>query len=188
MDSEGNIVSMHYTREEVLALFRIDEQQLEDWGDLIGEESDEYVFAPAELRLVAERVAVLKTGMSVGEVRGIERSGLLHGYAELAQDAPPGISAAVWRSYAVIVLYQTEYHRALNAYELAEIAQLKEINPLTNEYEESPDMAKMHIRLLQGTPMEEGKKLLAMKDGAWEHHGLPRCLQRRQAAKQNKNA
>jgi hypothetical protein len=186
LDRNGNITAVVYTRDELLALFRIDEEQLAEWSELIGPEGDEYSFEPAMLQTVADRVAVLKTGMSVDDVRGVEADGYLRGYAELAQDAPAGITAHVWRSYAVIVMYQTEQLTALNAYELAEIAQLKEINPLTGKFEESPALAKMHLRLLQGTHTEDGDKLLMMRDGTWEHHGLPLCLQRRKA-RQHKN-
>jgi hypothetical protein len=171
-----------FTREELMSQLRVSDEQLSEWAELIGPEGDEYIFDASELRAIAQRVAVLRTGMSVDDVRGVEAAGFLAGYAELAQDAPPGITAHVWRSYAVIVLYQTQQMTALNAYELAEIAQLKEVNPLTGEFEESPDLAKMHIRLLHGMRTEDGEPYLRLRDGTWEHQGLPQCLQKRRAS------
>lgn len=185
---DGSVARLLYTHAELLRLLVIDDERYEQWRELIehGRHGDMHAFTPEQLARTVDRVAVLRTGMYVGEVRGIERMGRLRAYADLAQDAPPGITAHVWRSYAVIVMYQTlpdkDKRRALDAYELAEVAQIKEMNPLTGEFEESPELAKMHLALLHGTRMADGARLLHKSGGVWEHQGLPRCLQRRKAA------
>jgi hypothetical protein len=182
---DGSVQRVAYTHAELMELLETDHEQFEDWQDLIVHvrKGDVHLFTPEQLARTVDRVAILRTGMYVDEVRGIESMGRLRAYADLAKDAPPGITAHVWRTYAVIVLYQTaETPRALDAYELAEVAQIKAMNPLTGKFEESPELAKMHIALLHGTRTADGQRLLHKHGGAWEHQGLPMCLQRVKAA------
>lgn len=175
LDNEGNVTHVTYESDtEVLALLEVSPDQYATWKQYLGgkHKGSQITFTPAQLKLAHQRAAVLKTGMSIEDVQAVEGRNLMPGYAQLAVDAPAGITAHVWRSYAVVVLYQSKHHKALNAYELAEIAQLQEVNPLTGKLEESPQLAKMHLALLGG------EKLLVMQDGAWRHHGLPQCLQK----------
>jgi hypothetical protein len=86
----------------------------------------------------------------------VERSGYLDAYAALAEDCPSGLTAHVWRSYALVVMVQNRFQVKIGPHELAERANLRD-----------DDMAEKHLRLLMALGY------LKDRGEAWEHKGLP---------------
>lgn len=163
---------------ELAALLEVDPEQLAGWQRLLPPTKrtpDDLIYvleSPAQLALWRKRALVLRTQMTQDAVASIEQAGLLDAYAGLALDCPPGLTAHVWRSYAVVVAMQSRYNHKLGARDLAERAKLKERDE-SGRIVPGLEMARRHLRLLQA--------LGYLKDAGerWEHRGLPSAWQGR---------
>jgi len=171
-NKQGAIVALELAAEEMAHVLGVEVDDLASWTKTIppyAKAKGEVIYRVRnveELNHLKKRVTLLRTRMNEDAVASVEKAGLLDAYSALASDCPSGITAHVWRSYALIVLMQIRYGKMLDAKELAERAGLTKADG-------SPDvsMAEKHIRLLQGV-----HKLRIGKDkweGQWEHEGLP---------------
>lgn len=169
-DQDGNIVAIELTLDEMARTLAIVPEDLELWSTLLPAYSPGIyrVATVSELNTWKKRAAILRTRMSQEAVAKVEQAGLLDAYAGLAEDCPHGIPAHVWRSYGVIVLMQVRYGKKIDAKELAERANLTEVDPATGKLRPSVTLAEKHIRLLTGL-----KKLTETPE-RWEHLGLPK--------------
>lgn len=124
-----------------------------------------------QLALYDKYAKILKTGMSVQQVRELERRDAkaaeegknlkhLEMYALLAEEAPPGVSAHALRSYCVVFLYQNRGGKMLLPKELAKVANISE------------ETAKRHLRILQMV----GALRLAQNPTRWEFAFVPKAL------------
>jgi len=146
------------------------------------------VRAKNDLDLMRKRALILRTGMSEKALTAIEKEGVLDAYAALALDCPQGLTAHVWRSYALVVLMQVRHGVKIDGEELAKRARLAQRDPLSGEEVLGVDLAKKHLRLLQalgylksveaGDPVRVGDKTTPASEGRWEHKGLPRAWRR----------
>jgi hypothetical protein len=175
-DKDGNIVAIELGQEEMAHTIGVEVEDLLQWTISVPphtKRDDETIYRIAniqELNHFKKRVALLRTRMSEKAVANVEKAGLLDAYAALAEDCPTGITAHVWRSYALVVLMQIRYGKMIDAEELAVRAGLTETND-AGQVVPSVSMAKKHLRLLQAT-----NKLKIGTDkwaGQWEHKGLP---------------
>lgn len=171
-NKEGVIVALELDTQEMAHILGVTEEDLTSWSKAIppyAQAKGSLVYRVRnidELNHIKKRVMLLRTRMSEETVKGVEEAGLLDAYASLATDCPAGITAHVWRSYALIVLMQIRYGKMIDEQELAERAGL-----INAEGKLDVEMAKKHIRLLCGI-----HKLRVGKDkweGQWEHDGLP---------------
>jgi len=175
-DNSGNIVALELDVKEMAHTLAIEIDDLKSWQASIpvyARSSGELVYRIKnvnELNHLKKRVALLRTRMSEQAVANVEDAGLLDSYAALAGDCPDGITAHVWRSYALVVLMQVRYGRMIDAKELAERAGLTEADSDGNT-QASESMAKKHLRLLQAL----GYLKIGTGDweNQWEHRGLP---------------
>lgn len=176
LDARGRVRAVEITVPEFAQLMDTSVQKLTEWQELVpavrGEDGElMYRFTTQEqMRLARQRVAVLKTRMSVAAVRNVEASGRLAAYADLAADCPDGITAHVYRSFLVVVLVQRRTGLMLDAEGLALRAQLTETDPDTGEARISAAMAHKHLRLLQAVG------LLVHAGERWEFSRLPACI------------
>jgi DNA-binding transcriptional MerR regulator len=180
---DGN-VSVEFSADELAALFDLTHQQLHDWAEVLNPLADDigntyYRFsARDEMRKIRHRLLILRSGVTIQQLEAIEQSGeqILQGYAAFAQDAPAGISAIVWRTYAIVVYMQVQYSKALTAEELAIHANghLDDIDPLTGEIKPSAELAAQHLRLLQNVGA------LRWTGSGWDHIGLPVCMRKQE--------
>ena len=171
----GRVTLVEMNRAELAGVFRVSEDDLARWAELIPGESEAgqtlYRFrSEDELKLARERAAVLSTRMSPEAVRNIEDDGRLSAYAMLASECPAGITAHVYRSFVVVFLVQYKTGLMLDADGLALRAGLNERDPLTGEIQPSPELARKHLRLLQAVGL--------LRNGAdrWEFARPPACV------------
>lgn len=170
--TRGRVEAVELSVDELASLLHVTGDQLRLWQGLVPPDRDgRYRFAgPEDFRRARQRIAVLATGMPEQAVRAVEEEGLLSAYTALARDCPEGVTAHVWRSYAIVVLMQSRHRKMIDAEELAVRARLMEEDALTGELHPSVDTAKKHLRLLQAI----GK--LRHTGMQWEHDGLPLCM------------
>jgi hypothetical protein len=186
------IIAIEMSLTEMASALGTETEMLQEWPRLIppysgmGASSVYRVASVKELNHLKKRVALLRTHMSEEAVANVEKAGLLDSYAALAEDCPKGITAHVWRSYALIVLMQIRYGKMIGAKELAERAGLTEIDPETGKARPNIELAEKHIRLLMSVgPQEEADKWNTVSkylqegkgewEGQWEHKGLPKA-------------
>lgn len=181
ISQNGKVVAVEFTRADLAKLWKIDETDLDTWKELIeptGSEAGQpvYRFTQAQLAHAKKLAMVLRTRMSVRQVQKVINEGMLDAYAALAEDCPyeRGVSAHVWRSYAVIAHIQLKEGRSIDEHELAWRAKLYQRNPLTGDVEPSPSLAEKHIRLLVNA------QVLDHNGTEWVHNGLPKALSGRQ--------
>lgn len=176
VDAAGRVRSVELSVAEFAQLLDTTPEKLMEWQELVpatrGEDGElRYRFTRQEdLRLARQRVAVLKTRMSVAAVRNVEESGRLSAYADLAVDCPDGITAHVYRSFLVVVLVQRRTGLMLDAEGLAMRAQLTEVDPDTGQTRISTAIAHKHLRLLQAVG------LLINAGERWEFTHIPACI------------
>jgi|ERR1035437_7551103 hypothetical protein len=177
-NKDGHVLAIELEVEEMANALGIEVEDLMEWQISIPPYSQEHgkityrISDMQEINRWKKRVALLRTRMSEKAVINVEEAGLLDAYAALAEDCPAGITAHVWRSYALVVLLQTRYGKMVDAKELAERARLTKTDPATGKEVVDVEMAKKHLRLLQGLGqlrIGEGKW-----EGEWFHKGLPR--------------
>jgi DNA-binding transcriptional MerR regulator len=170
--TQGKVEQVEFTPAELAELFSVTADQLESWQELIPAAADGvYRYASADdFRRIRHRVLVLATGMTTKAVEAVEAEGLLAAYAALARDCPSGVTAHVWRSYAIVVLMQTKQQRMIDAEELAVRARLMEQDPISGELVPSVAEARKHLKLLQATNQ------LVHTGMQWQHQGLPLCM------------
>ena len=172
----------------------IDPEDLASWSLAIpaAEQRDGQPFyrvlAKGDLDLMRKRALILRTGLSEKALKAIEKEGVLDAYAALALDCPQGLTAHVWRSYALVVLMQIRHGVKIDAEELANRARLAQRDPATGKEVLGVELAKKHLRLLQalgylksveaGDPVRVGDKTTPANEGRWEHRGLPRAWRR----------
>lgn len=170
----GKIAAIEFSAAEMAEVLAVEPDDLASWGEAFpphsgrGEDALYRVYTMDELATWRKRAAVLRTRMSEKAVANVEEAGLLDSYAALAEDCPAGVTAQVWRSYGLIVLMQSRYGQMIGPEELAERANLTEINPDSGKTEISESLAAKHIRLLQAL------NLITEIEGRWEHQGLPK--------------
>lgn len=180
VNADGLIELVELRPEELAKLLDVTTDKLEAWRALVPVETDEaglpvYRFSKqSQLRLVRQRVAVLKTRMSVEAVRNVEADDKLAAYAALAVDCPEGITAHVYRSFLVLILVQQKTGLMLDAEGLALRANLLEIDPASGNPRPSPSLARKHLRLLQAIG------LLRHGGERWEFARIPACLSKSQ--------
>jgi hypothetical protein len=179
-DKSGAIVAIELTDKEMSQALDIELEDLRAWTNAIpvyarsGENTLYRVHDVKELNHLKKRVALLRTRMSEKAVANVEEAGLLDSYAALAEDCPKGLTAHVWRSYALVVLMQVRYGKMIDVQELAERAGLVTVDKESGEPRPDISMAAKHLRLLQSV---DGGYLKVGTDkwsGQWEHQGLPK--------------
>lgn len=187
----GKVVRIEYTLEEMSKLLRLEPEELKQWQQALPpsgtDEKNEPLYsisAPADIELLRKKARILRTGVSEKGLAKIEKNGQFEAYAALAEDCPEGMPLQAWRSYALVVLMQAKYNITLTPEELAERANLKERDPETGKLVLGVAMARKHLRLLMNmTPKEasvsDPRPYLKLKDGRWEHQGLPKAWQGR---------
>jgi hypothetical protein len=177
----GEIVAIELTIAEMAKALDVEVRDLEEWTTCIAPYSMDHgaviyrVRSADDVQKLKKRAALLRTRMTEQAVIDVEKSGLLDAYSALAADCPRGITAHQWRSYGLIVLMQIRYGKMLTAEELAQRANLVEVDPKTGEEFISVELAESHMRLLRVLGyLEVGKK---DNDGDWtgqfKHQGLP---------------
>lgn len=172
--AEGQIVLEMSPEEFAGRVLQVAVENLPRWPNLFPQ-PNEYgyyrVNDQLEMELFRQRAALLSTGMSETAVKNVEQAGLLKAYADLAQDCPPGITAHVWRSYALIVLMQIKYGLMIDAHELAKRAKINKEED--GQLVPDVDLAEKHLRLLAGI----GYLLPGQGEwsGQWKHKGLPKA-------------
>jgi hypothetical protein len=193
LDPAGKVTAVEYTIEEVSQLLGVDPDQLREWSaSIIPSSKDEEgkplyrVASASQLKLWQKRAVILATGMSEQSLAQVEESGRLDSYAALAEDAPDGISAHIWRSYALVVLMQAKYSLKLTAEDLAKRAGLVDTNE-TGKTVLGVETAKKHLRFLQALgylqSVEIGDviRVSGRNEKAtyahWIHKGLPKAWQ-----------
>jgi hypothetical protein len=141
----------------------------------------------ADLKLWQKRAILLQTGMGESAVTSVEKGGRLDGYVALAEDCPDGITAHIWRSYAVVVLMQVSHGLKLTAEDLARRAGLVDMDEEGNAIL-GVETARKHLRLLQalgylqsvevGDTVRIGARNEKATYAHWLHKGLPKAWQK----------
>jgi hypothetical protein len=179
-DKSGNVVAVELTAAEMAKTLEISIEDLQEWSNAIPVYAQAHgqpiyrVHNTKDLNRLKKRAALLSTRMSEAAVASVEEADLLEPYANLAEDCPQGLTAHVWRSYAVVVLMQVRYGKMIDAQELAERAGLTEIDPETGVAHPSTALAEKHLRLLQSVDGGYLKVGNGQWEGQWEHRGLPK--------------
>lgn len=182
LNDQDQVVAMEFSRAELAQLWKVSEMDLDSWAELVPPTSTGpdgapvYHFTREQYQgEVSKLLMILRTRMSVPQVQKIIKEGMLDAYAALAEDCPyeRGITAHVWRSYAIIVHIQEEEGRAIDEHELAWRGRLMRRNPATGAVEPSPSLAAKHISLLHNA------RMLDVEGSKWVHRGMPKSLKRR---------
>lgn len=181
-DEENRVRFMVLFEAELCEKLDIPAGQLREWRELFppdgaavhpDRETKEPIFklTVEHLDRYVKYAKILRTGMSISQVRELERkddlskqagqaANMLDMYSLLAEECPPGVTAHVLRTYCVVFLYQNRGKKMLLARELARVAGIPE------------DNAKRHLRYLQAV----GALRLAQNPTRWEFAFVPKAL------------
>src|ERR1035437_1705380 len=114
-NKQGAIVALELSAKEMAHVLGVEIEDLSGWTKAIppyAKAKGEIIYRVhnvEELNHLKKRVMLLRTRMNEDAVANVEKAGLLDAYSALASDCPSGITAHVWRSYALIVLMQVRY-------------------------------------------------------------------------------
>lgn len=193
LDKAGKLSAVEYTLAEVATLVGAEADEVKTWALCIAPTSKDdegeplyELRSPAQLKIWQKRAILLKTGMSEASVLAVEKAGRLDSYVALAEDCPEGITAHVWRSYAVVVMMQAKYSLKLTAEDLARRAGLVDRDE-NGEPVLGVETAKKHLRFLQalgylqsievGDTIRVGGRNEKATYAHWLHRGLPKAWQ-----------
>jgi len=160
-DNRGCVARIEFDCIELAARLGLAPEQVEEAPRAFPRDGEGcYAFDSREsLERAKNLAALMRTGMSEKAALVVEKAGHLSAYADLAADCPRGLTAHVWRSYALVAMMQNRYGIKLDAVDLARRADLRD-----------EEMATMHLELLKG--------LGWLKDCGdhWEHKGPPKAV------------
>lgn len=181
-DKNGRVTHLLLFEAELCEKLDVTADELRQWREVIPPDGTRvhpdrerpepvYKVTMEQLDRYQKYAAILKTGMSIKQIRELEErdrrareqgktGNLLDMYALLAEECPPGITAHCLRSYCVVFLYQNRGNKMLLSRELARVANI------------SPDTAKRHLQWLQAV----GILRLAQNPPRWEFAFVPKAL------------
>jgi len=183
-DANNRVTALVLFESELCEQLEVTYEQLRAWTELFAASGEEmhpdretmepvYAVTREMLDRYVQYAKILKTGMTVAQVKELERrdqkaakagkrSNFVEMYSILAEECPPGITAHALRSYCVLFLYQNRFGRMLLSKDLAKAADI------------SADAALRHIKYLQAID------LLILRDNPprWEFRFVPKAISR----------
>lgn len=194
LDKAGKVKAIEYTLEEISQLLDCAPERLSEWQQLIPPSGTDEAGNPLyqlssskDLELWKKRIALLATGMGETSVSQVEEAGQLNAYAALAEDAPEGITAHIWRSYALVVLMQAKHNLTLTPDELARRAGLVDYTD-DGKPVLGVETANKHLRFLTnlgylklikpGVTIRINDRNEKATEMQWLHKGLPKAWQK----------